>query len=185
MSGRTLLRATLATVAVANVTTGLTALLTPRGFYDDFPFGLGWVAELPPFNEHLTTDVGAFYLAFGLLLGWSAYTLERALVLPLCAAWSVFCLAHLGFHAAHLDGLAAADATAQTIGLVAVLAPAVLAVAVGANAVASMHKAPTPAAGNVGSRLASRRTRSRPPRRRRSRRGPPGRARARRRRAST
>jgi hypothetical protein len=130
VTGRTLLRATLAIVGVSNVTTGLTALLTPRGFYDDFPFGLGWVAVLPPFNEHLTTDVGAFYLAFGLLLGWAAYTLERALVLPLSAAWSVFCLAHLGFHAMHLDSLAAADAAAQTVGLVAVLAPAAIAVAV-------------------------------------------------------
>jgi hypothetical protein len=63
VTGPTLLRATLAAVAASNLMTGLTALLTPRAFYADFPFGLGWVAELPPFNEHLTTDVGAFYLA--------------------------------------------------------------------------------------------------------------------------
>jgi hypothetical protein len=130
MTARTLLRATLATVAASDLVTGLTALLTPRAFYEGFPFGLGWVADLPPFNEHLTTDVGAFYLAFGLLLGWAAFTLERALVLPLCAAWSLFCLAHLGFHAAHADALGAADAVAQTIGLVVVLAPAAVAVAV-------------------------------------------------------
>jgi hypothetical protein len=130
VSGRTLLRVALAAVAAADLATGLTALLTPRAFYDDFPFGAGWVARLPPFNEHLTTDVGAFYLAFGLLLGWAAYTLQRALVLPLCAAWSVFCLAHLGFHATHDAGLGAADTAAQAIGLVAVLAPAVIAVRV-------------------------------------------------------
>jgi hypothetical protein len=127
MTARTLLRATLATVATSDLVTGLTALLTPRAFYEGFPFGLGWVADLPPFNEHLTTDVGAFYVAFGLLLGWAAYTLQRALVLPSCAAWSVFSLAHLGFHATHLDGLGAAAATAQTIGFLAVLSPAVVA----------------------------------------------------------
>ncbi len=127
MTGRGVLRVTLATVAVANAVTGLTALLTPRAFYEDFPFGAGWVATLPPFNEHLTTDVGASYLAFGLLLGWAAYTLARALVLPLCAAWSVFSLAHLAFHVTHLDGMSSADAAAQTVGLVAVLAPVVVA----------------------------------------------------------
>jgi hypothetical protein len=94
VNGRGVLRVALAAVAAANAVTGLIALLTPRSFYDDFPFGVEWIALLPPYNEHLTTDVGAFLVAFALLLGWAAYTLERALVLPLCAAWSVFCLAH-------------------------------------------------------------------------------------------
>ena len=130
MSGRGLLRATLAAVAVANAVTGLTALLAPRAFYQDFPFGRGWLAQLPPFNEHLATDVGASYLAFAVLLGWAAYTLERALVLPLCAAWTVFCSAHLAFHVAHLDGMSGIDRAVQTAGLVAVLAPGVVALAV-------------------------------------------------------
>ena len=47
MTGHRLLRVTLATVAAANVVTGLTALLAPRAFYDDFPFGAGWIALLP------------------------------------------------------------------------------------------------------------------------------------------
>lgn len=130
MRGDRLLRVTLAAVAAANAMTGLTALLAPRAFYDDFPFGAGWVALLPPFNEHLTTDVGAFYLAFGLVLGWAAYTLERALVLPVSGAWSLFGLAHLAFHLAHLDGLTNVEATAQVAGFVAVLAPGVVALAV-------------------------------------------------------
>ena len=130
MTGRGVLRVTLAAVAAANAVTGLTALLTSRSFYDDFPFGAGWVALLPPYNEHLTTDVGAFFVAFALLLGWAAYTLERALVLPLCAAWSVFCLAHLAFHATHLDGMSGTDAVLELAGLVAVLAPVLVAVVV-------------------------------------------------------
>ncbi len=161
MTGRGVLRVALASVAVSNVMTGLTAVLTPRAFFDDFPFGAGWVGLLPPFNEHLTADVGAFFLAFGLLLGWASYTLERALVLPLCAAWSVFSLAHLAFHVTHMDGFAFADGIVQTIGLAAVLTPGIVALAVLRPSTSS-------------------RTRSRPARRPRSRRGPRGRARARR-----
>jgi hypothetical protein len=130
VSARGVLRVALAAVAAANAVTGLTALLTPRSFYENFPFGAGWVALLPPYNEHLTTDAGAFFVAFALLLGWAAYTLERALVLPVCAAWSVFGLAHLAFHATHLDGMSATDAALQLAGLVAVLAPGLVALAV-------------------------------------------------------
>ena len=57
MTGRGVLRVVLASVAVSDVLTGLTALLTPRGFYDDFPFGAGWVGLLPPYNEHLAQIV--------------------------------------------------------------------------------------------------------------------------------
>lgn len=64
------------------------------------------------------------------MLGWAAYTLERALVLPVSGAWSLFGLAHLAFHLAHLDGLTNVEATAQVAGFVAVLAPGVVALAV-------------------------------------------------------
>jgi hypothetical protein len=136
VTGRALLRGTLAAVAVTNAVTGLTALLAPRAFYADFPFGRGWVALLPPFNAHLTADVGAFFLAFALLLGWAAYTLERALVLPLCAAWTLFGSVHLAFHVAHLDGMSGVDRVAQTAGLVAVLVP-------GFVALTALRRSPT------------------------------------------
>ena len=70
------LRAALALVALANAITGVQAVAAPRAFYDGFPFGRGWVAELPPFNAHLTTDVGGFFLAFAVLFGWAAVRLE-------------------------------------------------------------------------------------------------------------
>lgn len=41
MRGDRLLRVTLAAVAAANAMTGLTALLAPRAFYDDFRLELG------------------------------------------------------------------------------------------------------------------------------------------------
>jgi hypothetical protein len=87
------------------------------------------VALLPPYNPHLVTDVGAFYLAFALLFTWAAVRPERALVVPLCVAWAVFSAAHLGWHAAHLDGFGAADAAAEIASLALVLAGPVAVVA--------------------------------------------------------
>lgn len=82
------LRATLGLVALINAITGLQAAVAPRAFFDDFPLGHGWVAALPPFNEHLITDVGGFYLAFAVLFGWAAARPERPLVLPLAVGWA-------------------------------------------------------------------------------------------------
>jgi len=118
------LRILLAALAVAAAVPGLWAILAPRAFFSDFPGpGAGsWVAELPPFNDHLTRDVGAFYLGFALLFAWAAVRPHRALVVPLALAWSLFSALHLAFHAANLDGFAPGDAIGQTVSLVAVLA---------------------------------------------------------------
>jgi hypothetical protein len=116
-----LLRAVLGILAVSSAATGLPAALTPRRFYDDFPFVASWVDRLPPYNEHLVTDVGAFYLAFAVLFAWAAARPRRELVVPLCAAWALAAALHLRFHVAHLGVLGTADAIAQTAGLVLVL----------------------------------------------------------------
>jgi hypothetical protein len=115
-------RAVLALLAVSAAATGLPAALVPRRFYDGFPFVASWVDRLPPYNEHLVTDVGGFYLAFAVLFAWAALRPHRALVVPLCVAWSVAAAIHLAFHVTHLDGFGAADAIGQTAGLVLVLA---------------------------------------------------------------
>ena len=121
------LRLTLGVVALINAFTGAQAVLGARSFFDDYPLGRGWVASLPPYNEHLTTDVGAFYLAFAVLLGWAAVRPQRALVLPLSGAWALFSIIHIAFHTGNLGGLGTGDAIVQTIGLAAVLAPSGLA----------------------------------------------------------
>lgn len=36
---------------LADVLTGLNALLVPREFFESFPLGAALVAQLPPFNE--------------------------------------------------------------------------------------------------------------------------------------
>ena len=132
------MRGTLVLLCVAALAVAAPALLAPSDFFRDFPLGRGWVRALPPYNEHLTRDVGASYLAFAVLFAWAALTLERTLVVPLCVAWCVFSAAHLAFHAAHAGG--APDAALQLISLAVVLA---LGVAVlWASAVAHRERRP-------------------------------------------
>ena len=120
-------RTALTALAVAAALPGLHALLDPRGFFDGYPIGpFDWVVSLPPYNEHTTTDVGGFYLAFAVLFAWAARTLNPSLVRPLCAAWTLAAVSHLLFHVTHLDDFGFADAVTQTATLVLVLAlPAV------------------------------------------------------------
>ena len=112
----------LVALGVSALTVGLPALFAPESFFADFPFVAHWVDRLGAYNQHLTTDVGALYLAFAVLFFWAAATLGRDLVLAVCTAWSVAATAHLVFHVTHLDGFPAADAAAQTVSLLAVLA---------------------------------------------------------------
>jgi len=120
-------RLALALLVVAALPIGLTATAFPRAFYDDFPFLTHWVELLPPFNEHLVTDVGGLYLGFAILFAWAAWTFERALVRPLCIAWLVTAGIHLVFHAGHLEGFGTADAIAEIASLALLLLPAVVA----------------------------------------------------------
>lgn len=120
-------RPALALLCVAALSIGLTATAFPRTFYDDFPFLTQWVELLPPFNEHLVTDVGGLYLGFAILFGWAAWRFERALVQPLCIAWLVTASIHLAFHADHLEGFGTADAIAEITSLALLLVPAAVA----------------------------------------------------------
>jgi hypothetical protein len=105
------------------------ALLAPSYFYDSFPLGASWVDMLPPFNQHLISDVGGFYLAFALLFAWAAVTLRRPLIVPVCIAWGIAALVHFVYHVTHLEGFDAADAIAQTVSLALVVALPVIAAA--------------------------------------------------------
>ncbi len=106
---------------------GLTAALAPHAFYDDFPFIAHWVDLLPPYNEHLVTDVGGLYLGFALLFAWSAWSLERVLLRAVCFAWLLTATLHLVFHVRHLDGFSTNDAVAEIASLALLLVPPPLA----------------------------------------------------------
>lgn len=112
-----LLRVALGLLFASALLIGLTATVLPETFYEDFPFLASWVSLLPPYNEHLVTDVGGLYLGFAVLFGWAAWTLERSLIRPLCIAWLLTASLHLIFHAGHLDGFSTADAIAELASL--------------------------------------------------------------------
>jgi hypothetical protein len=106
---------------------GLTATVLPRTFYEDFPFVAQWVSLLPPYNEHLVTDVGGLYLGFAVLFAWATWTLERALTRAVCVGWLLTASLHLIFHAGHLEGFSTADAVGELVSLSLLLGAPVVA----------------------------------------------------------
>ncbi len=121
-------RVALGFLFVATIAIGLTAALAPRTFYDDFPFLAHWVELLPPYNEHLVTDVGGLYLGFAVLFAWAAWTLDRTLVRAVSVAWLLAAGIHLLFHASHLAGFTTANAIAELTTLALLLIPPPIAV---------------------------------------------------------
>ena len=110
-------------LAISGLAVGIQALFAPQYFYDEFPFGRGWVAMDPPFNEHLIRDVGAFNLALAAIT-MVAIAIRSPLAARLAGlAWLVVSVPHALFHVAHLDGFDAGDAVGVVIGT---LGPAVL-----------------------------------------------------------
>lgn len=121
-------RAALIVLLLAALSIGLTATVVPHVFYDDFPFLASWVELLPPYNEHLVTDVGGLYLGFAVLLAWAAVTLDRTLVQAVSVAWLLSAGIHLLFHAGHLGNFSTADAFAEIASLALLLVPPPVAV---------------------------------------------------------
>lgn len=113
------LRAGLIALGALQTVNGLYALLAPRSFFDDFPFGRGWVAALPEYSEHLVRDVGGLFLGTGVLLLAAAWFLERRLVAVALLSFLAFSLPHTIFHLFNLGPYDAADAIANVLGLAA------------------------------------------------------------------
>ena len=124
MNARTRMRLGLGLLGANQAAVGLWALAAPASFYATFPTGHGWVALLPPYNEHLVRDVGGLSLGFAVLFGFAIARPDRLLVTAAMAAWLTAAVPHLLFHTTHLQGFTAIDAVAQTTGLtLAVLVP--------------------------------------------------------------
>jgi nucleoside-diphosphate-sugar epimerase len=96
---------------------GMYASLAPRAFYDDFPFGRGWVAHDGPYNEHLIRDFGALNLALA-VIGIAAL-LAGSLVLT--RAWALgylaFAVPHAVYHFRHLEHYDTGDKFGNVISL--------------------------------------------------------------------
>lgn len=117
MKNLTLIRACLAILAFAALSVGLPAAFAPEDFYRDYPFFTDWIDLLPPYNEHLISDVGGLYTGFGILFVWALFKPSKQLILPVAVAWLVTQLIHFAFHVGHLAGYDTSDAVSQTAGL--------------------------------------------------------------------
>ena len=106
---------------------GFTAVAVPHTFFTDFPFLAHWVERLPPYNEHLVTDVGGAYLGFAVILGLAAWRPERNLVIAACAGFLTIAVPHLLFHVTHLDGFGVVDGAAEIAALASLLIPPIIA----------------------------------------------------------
>jgi hypothetical protein len=95
------------------------ALAAPHYWYDSFPgAGRHWLPILGPYNEHLTRDVGSLYLALvALSAGAAARAADTYLVRLTGAAWLVFSIPHLLYHALHLDVYPPLDQALNVVGL--------------------------------------------------------------------
>lgn len=108
----------LAILGMLHVSWGVPAIVAPRWFYDNFPgFGRHWTAAYPPYNEHLMTDVGAAFLALGVLLLIAAWLRDRKVTNVVLIGLIVFSAAHLAFHSRDPGELRGADLVASTVSL--------------------------------------------------------------------
>ncbi|MGY4100012.1 hypothetical protein ACW2Q0_10750 [Nocardia sp. R16R-3T] len=95
-------RIMLGVLAFQGAIVGLWAVFAPHSWYSSFPgFGMQWICADGPYNHHLVSDVGSFFLALtavtlaALFLGGSALAHVAGL------GWLVFGIPHLIYHAFH------------------------------------------------------------------------------------
>lgn len=100
---RTLTRVLLVVFGLVELPVGLWPLLSPTGFYQDFPgFRHGWVAMDGPFNEHLIRDFGGLNLALAALLIGAAVIGTTAVARLAAIALLFFGAPHFFYHLGHV-----------------------------------------------------------------------------------
>lgn len=86
--------------------------------------------RLPPYNEHLITDIGALTLALVLTLSVAAVTMQPLMVRTALTSSLMFGIPHFVFHAMHLTMFPVSISVTQTavlsLGIVAPVALLVL-----------------------------------------------------------
>lgn len=85
------------------VVIGVHALFFPKYFYNQFLLGRGWVQMLPPYNEHITRDLGALYLGFFVILGYAILKLSKDLVNGAILGFVAATVPHMIFHIIHAE----------------------------------------------------------------------------------
>ena len=100
---RTITRALLVVFGLIEFPVGLWPLISPTGFYQDFPgFRWGWVAMDGPFDEHLLRDFGGLNLALAALLIGAAVIGTTAVARLAAASALLFGAPHFLYHLGHV-----------------------------------------------------------------------------------
>ncbi|MFF1677291.1 hypothetical protein [Streptomyces sp. NPDC058256] len=120
--------ASLGLLAVVALYTGIWAYFFPKGWHGNFPgFGLSWLPQLGPYNEHLAKDSGAMFLALGILTVIALRSVRNnRLVQTTGAVWLVFNVLHFTYHMQHLDMYNTRDQVLNVVFLGALLLVAAL-----------------------------------------------------------
>jgi AhpD family alkylhydroperoxidase len=127
---RAIIRVGLLLLGLPQALIGMWALVTTREWFETFPgAGHNWLPAYGAYNEHLATDVGATFVAIGLLLVLAAVYVERRLVQVALVTYLAFEIPHFVYHLGADDRLATGDriASATTLALTVILALALLA----------------------------------------------------------
>jgi hypothetical protein len=127
---RSIIRLGLVVLALPQALIGLWALIAPSDWFETFPgAGRHWLPAYGAYNEHLATDVGATFIALGLLLLGAAVYLERRLVQVALVAYLAYEIPHFVYHLGADDALSSGDqiVSAVTLALTIVLALALIA----------------------------------------------------------
>ncbi len=89
-------------LAIGAIGVGVQAAFFPRSFYDDFPFGRGWVAMDGRYNEHLIRDVGVLNLSLLVLTLAALIASTRVIARVAALSWLVYSVPHFVYHLRHL-----------------------------------------------------------------------------------
>ena len=79
-------------------------LVSPTGFYDNFPGGnYHWIDINGPYNEHFLRDFGALNAALLVVVGFAIWKMTPSLLQAAGLALAVYALPHAIYHLNHLD----------------------------------------------------------------------------------
>ena len=114
---KTLDRVLLTVLGVVAGFTGVWAYAAPRSWYENFPgFGLSWLPQLGPYNEHYCKDTGAMYLALLMLSVAAIVSVNNRTVVKIAAgAWLTFNVLHFVCHVTMLQVYNTRDAVLNVI----------------------------------------------------------------------
>lgn len=99
-------RALFGALGLFEVVLGVWAEIWPARFYASFPGGgWHWVRASGAYDEHLLRDFGGLSLALAVVTLAVALRPQVRAAVVAAAAWELYSVPHLAYHAGHLDAL--------------------------------------------------------------------------------